>query len=148
MNRSRRRRDSSALIEPHFKLFFGADVGSETGFRHQIGDRTCSAYPVAYFFPLNVDEPPDLSAFSGLLFLLFPIIVYSSSCFTLLYTSLEVYTIFGMDSKWHKYSTISICRRRSQRLLALDIAADRCSQTIKRSVAAPSPEYRRTTSFY
>ena len=31
---------------------------------------------------------------------------------------------------------------------ALDIAADRCSQTIKRSVAAPSPDYRRTTSFY
>ena len=30
---------------------------------------------------------------------------------------------------------------------ALDIAADRCSQTIKRSVAAPSPDYRRTTSF-
>ena len=30
---------------------------------------------------------------------------------------------------------------------ALDTAADKCSQTIKRSVAAPSPEYRRTTSF-
>jgi hypothetical protein len=32
MNRSRRRRDSSALIELDFKVFFGADVGSETGF--------------------------------------------------------------------------------------------------------------------
>ena len=31
---------------------------------------------------------------------------------------------------------------------ALDTAADRCFQTIKRSVAAPSPEYWRTTSFY
>ena len=31
---------------------------------------------------------------------------------------------------------------------ARDTAADRCFQTIKRSVAAPSPEYWRTTSFY
>ena len=31
---------------------------------------------------------------------------------------------------------------------ALDTAAGRCFQTIKRSVAAPSPEYWRTTSFY
>ena len=45
------------------------------------------------------------------------------------------------------YASMELLRARLVRTTALDTAADKCSQTIKRSVAAPSPEYRRKTSF-